>query len=319
MISPLLTLVLTLLTSLLLPTTTAFNAHDTIHISLQSSHVIHIAGGFGFAPTGKATLSLDSFSIQQKEDVETFKAFFILRKYSTPDAFLEEYSEALDTNRCLVEDGHDHHNDILIDVSDQEKWGEKKEIDYEFDAESSGLYYLMFQRCEPAADDKHHKVSFLLHHHFANYDSSGKEDHLSVGEQPLPTLYFIFGLLYLVAAVSWVLGVRRAKASEFGSGEPGERVQETTCINSKPSLVAGSAGRGVAARAVRDVKVHHIHHLMTVLIAVKAVTVFADAIKWHYIRSTGSGEAWTVIYYLLAGFKGIALFLVLMLIGSGWR
>jgi hypothetical protein len=58
---------------------------------------------------------------------------------------------------------------------------------------------------------------------------------------------------------------------------------------------------------------------MTVLIFVKSITVLADALKWHYIRSTGSGEAWTVVYYLLAGFKGIALFLVLMLIGSGWR
>jgi len=57
---------------------------------------------------------------------------------------------------------------------------------------------------------------------------------------------------------------------------------------------------------------------MTVLVIVKATTVMADAIKWHYIRQTGSGEAWSVIYYLLAGFKGVGLFVVLMLIGSGW-
>ncbi|GMH56671.1 hypothetical protein TrRE_jg3857 [Triparma retinervis] len=188
-----------------------------MHITLQSSHVIHIAGGFGFSPTGKASLTLESFSIQQKEDDEKFSAFFILRKYSTPDAFLEEYSEALDTNKCLIEDGHDHHDDVIIDVSDQSSWASPQQVSHPFDPSSSGLYYLIFQRCSPTGDDKHHKVSFLLNHHFANYAEDGREDHLSVGEQPLPTIYAIFGMLYAAAAAGWVLAVRRAKKAEFGA------------------------------------------------------------------------------------------------------
>jgi len=266
-----------------------------MHITLTSSHVIHIAGGFGFAPGGKATLDLKSFTIQQKEEGEDVKAFFLLRKYKNPDAFLEEYSTALDSNDCLLEDGHEHHEDFLLDVSDPTKWSTEQKLEHTFTEETSGLYYLIFQRCLPSSDDKHHKVSFLLTHHFANYSPTGSEDHLSTGEQPLPTVYLIFGICYAAAGAAWITMVRKAKKSET------------------------SAGRGVASRSVtRDIKVHHIHHLMTVLVCVKATTVLADAIKWHYIRSTGSGDAWTVIYYLLAGFKGVALFLVLMLIGSGW-
>ena len=133
-----------------------------------------------------------------------------------------------------MEDGHDHHEDLIMDVSDPSTWNEEISVEKTFTEESQGLYFLMYQRCSPETDDKHHKVSFLLHHHFANFSPSGKEAHLSVGEQPLPTVYFAFSILYGAAAVAWITVVRKAKKTEVGGG---------------------SNGRGVASRAVREIKV----------------------------------------------------------------
>ena len=40
--------------------------------------------------------------------------------------------------------------------------------------------------------------------------------------------------------------------------------------------------------------------------------------KWRYTRWTGSGEAWSVFYYMFSFLKGTLLFVVILLIGSGW-
>ena len=120
---------------------------------------------------------------------------------------------------------------------------------------------------------------------------------MSAGEAPLPTMYLVFGLVYAVVASAWFVVLKRAKESEFGP----ER------------------GIDLGVPRVRtDVKVHHIHYLMAMLLVVKTLTVLADSAKYHYIRWTGSGEAWSVIYYMFEFLKGVMLFVVILLIGSGW-
>jgi len=45
---------------LILPLTlvASFNAHDEMHVRLESKHLIHIAGGYGFGVGGKANIDL---------------------------------------------------------------------------------------------------------------------------------------------------------------------------------------------------------------------------------------------------------------------
>ena len=65
-------------------------------------------------------------------------------------------------------------------------------------------------------------------------------------------------------------------------------------------------------------KAHYIHHLMGGLMAVKCLSLLLEAIRFHFIAQTGSSEGWSIIYYIFASLKGTMIFVVILLIGSGW-
>ena len=58
--------------------------------------------------------------------------------------------------------------------------------------------------------------------------------------------------------------------------------------------------------------------MMTVLLVFKTLSMLFESIRYHYLRLTGSAEAWSIVYYLFAFLKGITLFVVVLLIGTGW-
>lgn len=57
---------------------------------------------------------------------------------------------------------------------------------------------------------------------------------------------------------------------------------------------------------------------MALLLAVKTAAMFFESIRYHYIATTGSGEGWSIVYYVFAFLKGLLLFTVILLIGTGW-
>lgn len=63
---------------------------------------------------------------------------------------------------------------------------------------------------------------------------------------------------------------------------------------------------------------HAIHVLMTVLLVLKVMTMAVDGLKLSHMKATGTGSAWDWIWFMLYGVKGAALFIVIVLIGSGW-
>ena len=73
-----------------------------------------------------------------------------------------------------------------------------------------------------------------------------------------------------------------------------------------------------ASRAQSGVTVNRIHHMMTVLIVLKTLTLLFESIRFHYLALTGTSDIWSVIFYTLNAFRGIMLFVVILLIGSGW-
>lgn len=72
------------------------------------------------------------------------------------------------------------------------------------------------------------------------------------------------------------------------------------------------------AHANTQRQVYHIHHMMTVLLVFKTLSMLFESIRYHYLGLTGAAEAWSIVYYLFAFLKGITLFVVVLLIGSGW-
>eukprot|EP01061_Rhynchopus_euleeides_P000899 TRINITY_DN10643_c1_g1_i1.p1 TRINITY_DN10643_c1_g1~~TRINITY_DN10643_c1_g1_i1.p1 ORF type:complete len:485 (+),score=208.57 TRINITY_DN10643_c1_g1_i1:71-1525(+) len=65
-------------------------------------------------------------------------------------------------------------------------------------------------------------------------------------------------------------------------------------------------------------KVHNIHHLMTVLLVFKIMTLFTETGKEFIARHTGRPSAWSYFYYGFLTLRGIMLFTIIMLIGTGW-
>jgi len=98
----------------------------------------------------------------------------------------------------------------------------------------------------------------------------------------------------------WVANIRNIMAGEEGVG-------------TKASSSQGSGLRGSGKAAV-----YTIHHMMAILLGLKAVTIFSESVRYHYIRVYGHAELWSVIYYFFAFLKGTFLFTLILLIGSGW-
>mmetsp|Transcript_36210 Transcript_36210/g.43686 ORF Transcript_36210/g.43686 Transcript_36210/m.43686 type:complete len:435 (+) Transcript_36210:161-1465(+) len=61
-----------------------------------------------------------------------------------------------------------------------------------------------------------------------------------------------------------------------------------------------------------------IHVLMCFLVFAKALTVLAQSGMYHMIRTAGSAEGWNIAYYVFTFLRGVFLFSVIGLIGTGW-
>jgi len=121
-------------------------------------------------------------------------------------------------------------------------------------------------------------ISFELKLVQFNVDALGNPNYLSSGYSPLPTVYGFFTLAYVACLVIWIFSFLRGAGSQ----------------------------------------VNRIHHLMTVLILLKLLSLFFKTIEYHYIKTTGSAGGWNIAYYIFAGLKGVMLFVLIALIGTGW-
>jgi len=61
-----------------------------------------------------------------------------------------------------------------------------------------------------------------------------------------------------------------------------------------------------------------IHYLMGGLLTAKALTVLSQSGMYHLIRTTGGPDGWNIAYYVFTFLRGIMLFVVIVLIGTGW-
>ncbi|MCD7462507.1 hypothetical protein HAX54_048684 [Datura stramonium] len=64
--------------------------------------------------------------------------------------------------------------------------------------------------------------------------------------------------------------------------------------------------------------IHAIHFFMLTVIILKALNLLCEAEDKSYIKRTGSAHGWDVLFYIFSFFKGIMLFTLIVLIGTGW-
>ena len=105
-------------------------------------------------------------------------------------------------------------------------------------------------------------------------------NYLSAGDAPLPFLYFVFFLLFFAALIVWCWVLSRDAATNG--------------------------------------TVHRVHYMMAILLVLKCLTLLFESIRYHYISIVGVSDGWSEVYYVFAFLKGVMLFTVILLIGSGW-
>ncbi|XP_024394221.1 protein CANDIDATE G-PROTEIN COUPLED RECEPTOR 7 [Physcomitrium patens] len=64
--------------------------------------------------------------------------------------------------------------------------------------------------------------------------------------------------------------------------------------------------------------VHRIHLLMGLLVVLKALNMICEAEDKQYVKRTGEPHGWDVAYYIFNFLRGLLLFSVIVLIGTGW-
>ncbi|XP_008776258.1 protein CANDIDATE G-PROTEIN COUPLED RECEPTOR 7-like [Phoenix dactylifera] len=133
-------------------------------------------------------------------------------------------------------------------------------------------YSLFFANCNPES-----QVSMAVHTEMYNVRPDGSRDYLSVGQYPLPSLYFVFALVYVAFLAVWISYLIKNRLSS-----------------------------------------HRIHLLMAGLVLTKVLNLLFAAEDQHYVRVTGTPHGWDVLFYLFQFLKGVLLFTVIVLIGTGW-
>ncbi|GLD97803.1 hypothetical protein PINS_up006500 [Pythium insidiosum] len=103
-------------------------------------------------------------------------------------------------------------------------------------------------------------------------------NYLSAGDAALPSVYLFMSLLFCGAAVVWARYLREHQAH-----------------------------------------IHSVHHMMSIVIVLKTISLFAESMRYFYMKRHGDTmTSWTSVYYVFVFMKGVMLFTVLLLIGTGW-
>ncbi|XP_065858472.1 protein CANDIDATE G-PROTEIN COUPLED RECEPTOR 7 [Euphorbia lathyris] len=64
--------------------------------------------------------------------------------------------------------------------------------------------------------------------------------------------------------------------------------------------------------------VYGIHFFMLAVVVLKTMNLLCEAEDKSYIKKTGTAHGWDVLFYIFSFLKGITLFTLIVLIGTGW-
>ncbi|XP_010267415.1 PREDICTED: protein GPR107-like [Nelumbo nucifera] len=78
------------------------------------------------------------------------------------------------------------------------------------------------------------------------------------------------------------------------------------------------AGLWIYVLYKKRLTVFRIHFFMLAVVILKALNLLCEAEDKSYIKRTGSAHGWDVLFYIFSFLKGITLFTLIVLIGTGW-
>jgi len=122
------------------------------------------------------------------------------------------------------------------------------------------------------------KYSFNLKLEQWNVLSNGQRSYLPTGELPLPYIYGAFVIITLSMLAFWIGYFMLAK----------------------------------------NRKVNIVHYMMTILLCFKVLALFCQTFMYGTMARTGDAQGWNIAYYIFQSARAIALFTVVLMIGTGF-
>jgi len=204
------------------------------------------------------------------------RLLFVNASRDWPDVRIESNGKAVKLNETLTDKKSDQVAFTPLDISYRSgngftAFGFNFTIYVDSEAQE-GLYNLYFHSCPNYKTASYH-LSFDVDIEERNYDN-----YLSAGEMPLPALYFMMSLLFLLTGIFWVFLLRNSKHPVFKI-------------------------HGVMASLV---------FLKALSLVFHAINFHFIEVRGEHV------ETWAVLFYITHLVKGAVLFVTIILIGTGW-
>jgi hypothetical protein len=123
-------------------------------------------------------------------------------------------------------------------------------------------------------------VSFVLNLTQYNVDPvTGERSYLSAGLVNLPAMYAVFCGIYVIVLAYWWVNYMAKGGSSTNT----------------------------------------IHYLMTLLLVLKAAALLFKTIDYHFLDVQGEPGSWGIVYWCLNGVRALLMFVLIIMIGSGWK
>ena len=240
---------------------------------------------FGFVTGGMINISVSDFHLLETKKLGSNASssnpnvrIGFIMRKSSSESLAQQDIESTIETGSCILD-HPSKDDFLIDLSDPGTWKHTSR-GHTIPVGAAGLYTLIFARCKPIGE---YHSNFKL---YASFRNPGP-NYLSAGDTPLPIVYITFSGIFFLVFIVWMIILNQPRT----------------------------------ANATGPAKVHRIHYMMAALLLLKSLTLLFESIRYHYISLVGTSnliEIWSILFYTFALLKGIMLFTVILLIGSGW-
>nr|KYP46700.1 Protein GPR107 family [Cajanus cajan] len=225
---------------------------------------------FGFTGRGHVSISVSSVSVVAgtgSQPEPSRLGFFLLSEESLLQVLIEMQQNP---NFCVLDSHYTNHLFTFRCLSPPPA----SSFNHTYPLILPARYSLFFANCNPESS-----VSMKLHTEFFTLNRDGSRNYLPSGHALLPSLFFLFSILYFSFLAFWLY----------------------LCHVSNHSLL------------------HRIHFLMPSLLLAKALSLlFAAAVK-HHANLTGISHAWDDVTFLVFDFVSVVLlFTVVVLVGTRW-
>lgn len=267
---------------------------------------------FGFYKGGILNVQLKQFHVEPHNIKHDIFGFSLDRKLSDAmNPYLDGHQE-----KCVLEEGFTPNEGAIHFIMDFKKkqlkisssdkgmvkiYQDKEELEKKMKIKQQNYHSLPIYMNETYIStefivyidsEKNQGLYSLYFHNCPNYNIStinklsfeiiieenNQGNYLSAGEMPLPALYFMMAIIFCLSGSFWVFILCKSKHPVF-----------------------------------------KIHYLMALLVYLKSLSLLFHGINYHFIEIKGEHvAAWAILYYITHLLKGSVLFIVIVLVGTGW-